>query len=323
MSGKSLVRRVLTGAAVLAAASVAAGCGLVSVISSHARTWVASLPTLQTVVSQAASTGRALTADASIRHLTLYSAALHADMKVDVYLPPGYSAAKRYPVLYLLHGKDGNQDSWMSPVFGDGIDVNLAATRMIRNHQIAPLIIVTPEIDNSYGLNTSKVRRQNVGGYSRGMYETWLDHDLIHYIDAHFSTIPTASGRYIGGYSMGGFAALHLAFTHPNLYSKAGVMSAALWVGGLPEELAWIYPTPAEQAERDPITYAEHHPLHVPVAIIEGTDDPFYYADERLAAVLRQQDTSQVIYRTYPGAHDQTFWRAHAAELLRFFAGTS
>src|SRR5678816_2938037 len=29
-----------------------------------------------------------------------------------VYLPPGYSTARKYPVLYLLHGIGGNENHW-------------------------------------------------------------------------------------------------------------------------------------------------------------------------------------------------------------------
>jgi enterochelin esterase-like enzyme len=30
-----------------------------------------------------------------------------------VYLPPGYSSAKKYPVLYLLHGIGGDEFEWL------------------------------------------------------------------------------------------------------------------------------------------------------------------------------------------------------------------
>lgn len=259
--------------------------------------------------------------DGYVQHLTLHSAALHADMKVDVYLPPGYSTHQKYPVLYLLHGKDGNQDSWLTSWYGGGIHADADATQLIEQRRITPLILVSPEIDNGYGINTS-TKRYNVGGYGRGDYDTYLVHDLVKYIDAHYSTVKKASGRFIGGYSMGGFAALHIAFTHPGMYGKVGVMSAALWVGGLPQELAWIYPTERDKAERDPITFAEDHPLHMPVDILEGESDPFYHADHTLADVLRRTDAGELSYHVYPGGHDQTFWRSHAKELLLFFDAT-
>src|SRR3989338_10186553 len=37
-----------------------------------------------------------------------------------IYLPPGYSAATRYPVLYLLHGIGGNEVSWIGQGSNEG-----------------------------------------------------------------------------------------------------------------------------------------------------------------------------------------------------------
>ncbi len=103
--------------------------------------------------------------------------------------------------------------------------VNAMATALIAEGKIRPLMIVSPEIDNGYGINTS-LTTQSVSGYSRGMYEDYVMKDLIPYVDHHYSTIANKSGRYVGGLSMGGFAALHDSFLHPDVFSKVGVMSA-------------------------------------------------------------------------------------------------
>ncbi|GMA63391.1 alpha/beta hydrolase-fold protein [Alicyclobacillus fastidiosus] len=262
-----------------------------------------------------------LHAPARVQHVTFYSEALHARMKMSVYLPPGYNAKTKYPVLYVLHGKGGNEYSFMtSLVPGRSVGIDKDATELIDEHKIRPLIIVAPELDNSYGVNTGSYRK-DVRGYSRGDYSTYLETDVVHYVDSHYSTVKTADGRYIGGLSMGGFAALHAAFTRPTEYSKVGVMSAALWVGGLPRELSWIYPTAKDQAQRDPITIAEHTRIRMPVDIIEGKQDPFYSADVDLYRVLKAQ-SADVSLHTYRGAHNYIFWRSHAKELLLFFDAT-
>src|ERR1035437_1223768 len=41
--------------------------------------------------------------------------------KAQVYLPPGYSQQKKYPVLYLLHGIAGNEYEWSGYVKGHAI----------------------------------------------------------------------------------------------------------------------------------------------------------------------------------------------------------
>jgi enterochelin esterase-like enzyme len=47
--------------------------------------------------------------------------------KAQVYLPPGYSAEKKYPVLYLLHGIGGNEHEWTGYVKAHALVDNLIA----------------------------------------------------------------------------------------------------------------------------------------------------------------------------------------------------
>lgn len=264
--------------------------------------------------------GCATVPSGTVRHLTFYSKSLQKTMKVDVYLPPGYNKSKTYPVFYLLHGKDANANSWMTTWWrGNSIHANADANRLIANGNIRPIILVSPEIDNGYGVNTAK-RTYSVGDYSRGEYENYIDSDLVRFVDSHFSVSTARRDTYIGGFSMGGFAALMIAFTHQNMYSKVAVMSAALWNGALPSSLSWIYPTAADKIARDPLVIATHTHIGIPVLMVEGKQDPFYYADVNLAGILKAQ-SADVTLHLYPGAHDYGFWRSHANELLEFVDG--
>ena len=56
-----------------------------------------------------------------------------------VYLPPGYSSARKYPVLYLLHGIGGNENHWTQFGKADSILDNLIA-----DNKAVPMIIVMP-----------------------------------------------------------------------------------------------------------------------------------------------------------------------------------
>ncbi len=92
----------------------------------------------------------------NVTQIRFYSHSLKKEMNLAVYLPPGYSNNKKYPVLYLLPGYDANENSWMNGYFGfHGINVNALADQIIRSGQIRPSIIVSPQLDNSYGINTS------------------------------------------------------------------------------------------------------------------------------------------------------------------------
>lgn len=59
--------------------------------------------------------------------------------KAVVYLPPNYSADRKYPVLYLLHGISGNEWEWSGYVHADAVVDNL-----ITADRAVPMIIVMP-----------------------------------------------------------------------------------------------------------------------------------------------------------------------------------
>ena len=130
-----------------------------------------------------------------------------------VYLPPSYADGnKRYPVVYILHG------------FGcDEYDLGLLFEPyegMLRKGTAQEIILVFPNANNKFG-----------GSWYRssptiGDYETYMARELVAHIDATYRTIPQRDSRGITGCSMGGYGAMHLAMTFPDVYSVAAPMSA-------------------------------------------------------------------------------------------------
>ena len=57
----------------------------------------------------------------------------------------------------------------------------------------------------------------------------------------------------------------------------------------------------------------------LPVWIDSGIDDPFHDADAAFASLLRLRGVD-VTYHTWPGGHRASYWRAHMAEYLGFYA---
>ena len=83
------------------------------------------------------------------------SRALKQDMAVSVYLPAGYGehgdSRDSYPVLYMLHGYTGSETTWMP-----GLKLQETADTLIADGSIGPLIIIAPNIDNSYGIDSAE-----------------------------------------------------------------------------------------------------------------------------------------------------------------------
>ena len=242
------------------------------------------------------------------RRITIPSAALAGQAKVCIYLPRGYSEKEKYPVLYALHGYGADERTWIS-----NLGAGRTADRLIGEGRIRPLIIVAPYIDDSWGLNAPGER-----------YEDFLCHELIAYVDGHYSTIALRRGRYIGGVSRGGTTALRLAFTHQDLFGKAGGHSPALWAGEVPGVMNLrVYPNEDLREERDPLRLARARDLRglqVYLDCGEQDDREFQAGCEELDGILRARGIETSLHLG-PGAHDVKYWRPMVEEYMLFYAG--
>ena len=155
---------------------------------------------------------------------------------VVVYTPAGYDQADTttfYPVLYLLHGYGGDQNYWRA-VYGLGNTLD----RMIYDGEIEPMLVVTANAINSLGgsFYTNSPPIDSVGGDSfAGNYEDFIIDELIPLVDNTFNTMADREHRAIAGSSMGGYGALKLSMSHPEMFCATGSMSGpiAFW-GSVP-----------------------------------------------------------------------------------------
>ena len=135
-----------------------------------------------------------------------------------IYLPEEYkNTTNRYPVIYYLHGGNGNQreGQWLM----NEID------RAIKAQKMQPVIIVSVQ-----ALPIGWYCNANVGakGVISGPVENVIIKNLVPYIDAHYRTITNSSGRGLEGWSMGGFGAIRLAFKYPELFGFTSSIAGAL-----------------------------------------------------------------------------------------------
>src|ERR1700749_4416557 len=85
-----------------------------------------------------------------IEQQTVHSATLGKNVKYTIYLPADYSSSDRsYPVVYLLHGYTDDNTGWLQ--FGE---INRLAGKAIAEGAIPPMIIVMPNGDSSFYINS-------------------------------------------------------------------------------------------------------------------------------------------------------------------------
>ncbi|HUH80474.1 MAG TPA: alpha/beta hydrolase-fold protein [Solirubrobacteraceae bacterium] len=128
------------------------------------------------------------------------SASLEGPGSFFVYLPAGYRAgAQRYPVLYLLHGRNGHAEAFLEM----GIQASLDG--LVSRHVIAPMIVVM--VQDAHG----PYNWRDFGSRHSATYVV----EVQELVDRMFRTIPSRAGRAIAGSSMGGFGAMNVALTYP------------------------------------------------------------------------------------------------------------
>jgi enterochelin esterase-like enzyme len=236
---------------------------------------------------------------------TFWSAALNRSMPYNIYLPPGYDedVYSRYPVVYLLHGLGGNQDSWLDH------GIVQQANDLIAAREIPPLIIVAPAGDRGYWVDHAN------GGPRYGSY---ISRDLISFIDKEYRTFAHRDFRAIGGISMGGHGALQLALNNPSTFGVVGAHSVAL----RRKEQAFDFFGDRQYFEaHDPVTLCQKDQGQARQLLIWldiGANDHWYGAAKSFHELLVAQRIPHS-WQVYDGGHDPSYWRRQLPDYLRFY----
>jgi len=152
-------------------------------------------------------------ADCRVFHSTV----LNSPVRYCVFLPASYSTlaakARRYPILYLLHGLGGNEQSMA--VSGEWT----ALQDLRRDKKAGDFLVVAPDGWDTFYINSRD-------GMTR--YGDFFLHEFLPFVERAYRVQPGRAARGITGFSMGGYGALRIAFAHPELFGAVSAHSAAL-----------------------------------------------------------------------------------------------
>jgi S-formylglutathione hydrolase FrmB len=239
-----------------------------------------------------------------------------------VVLPPSFDAdqARRFPVLYFLHGLGDNEQFFIHSGAWNLLE------DMRDKAELGDFLIATPEARASFYINARDGRER---------YEDFLVQEFFPYVEKHYRVAPGRAHRAISGISMGGYGALHLAFRHPQLFSSVSAHSAAL-INKLPTFLAGA--TPDSPRSRvlggvfgnppDPFFWEQNSPIAMArkaslaglkIYFDCGSEDDFGFDSgaRALDRVLTERGIAHE-FHVYPGRHDAAYFAEHLPASLAF-----
>lgn len=149
-----------------------------------------------------------------IQEKNVKSSILGRTVNYTVYLPADYEQSERsYPVVYLLHGYTDDNTAWLQ--FGE---INRYADKAIAEGTIPPMIIVMPDADSSFYINSYDGKEK---------YEDFFVKEFIPAVEKTWRIKNQKRFRGIAGLSMGGYGTMIYALKHPDLFAAAAPLSAA------------------------------------------------------------------------------------------------
>jgi S-formylglutathione hydrolase FrmB len=258
-------------------------------------------------------------AAAEVRPGTFRSEALGREVSYVVDLPPSYggSGDRRYPVVYALHGLFEGSGFWerrgLAPILA----------RLRESGAVPDFLVVAVDGGNSFFVNAPG-----------GRYEDLVKKDLVAHVESTFRVVAGRKGRALLGVSMGGYAALRVAFEEPGLAAAVATHSAML-LEAIPSAergagrwhmaaFTRVFGDPIDPvlwAANDPLAWAgKADPKTVPALFVDcGAEDRYGLAGGH-RALHRTLDERGIAhaFELPPGDHGYEFVRSRLEKGLRF-----
>ena len=196
-----------------------------------------------------------------------------AQRDVYIVLPPGYDqdSARRYPVVYALHGYSIGADQWLK-------EIHMPQTAEGAFAQGTPeMILVFPSSKNEY----------NGAFYANspttGNFENFIAGELVDWVDANFRTLAQPASRGLVGHSMGGYGASRIGVRRADRYGALYLMSpccqSALTSRGLTAADVTAISALEKPADSASLAFNQRGPLAIAAAFSPNPGKPPLYVD--------------------------------------------
>lgn len=260
-----------------------------------------------------------------IEQKTVKSAILGRDVRYTIYLPVDYDRAERtYPVVYLLHGFTDDNTGWLQ--FGE---INRYADKAIADGTIPPMIIVMPNGDSSWYINSYDGKEK---------YEDFFVKEFMPSIEKTYRIKSQKQYRGIAGLSMGGYGSLIYALKYPDLFAAAAPLSAGVFsddeLVAMPDKnygivLGPLFGPGLKAKERLNQSWYSNSVLKIVETKsaddlkkvrywIDCGDDDFLTIGNCLLHIALTEKKVPHEFRVRDGTHNWTYWRTGITDALQF-----
>jgi enterochelin esterase-like enzyme len=256
---------------------------------------------------------------------TVKSTLLNRTVNYTIYLPADYDRSERtYPVVYLLHGYTDDNTGWLQ--FGE---INRYADKAIADGTIPPMIIVMPDADSSFYINSYDGKER---------YEDFFIKEFMPAVEKAYRVKAEKRYRGVAGLSMGGYGTLIYSLKYPELFAAAAPLSAAVSddnaILSMPD-ISWnrifaqLYGRGLSGRDRLTKAWYDNSILKIiesktPEELkkvrywIDCGDDDFLTKGNCLLHIALIDKQVPHEYRVRDGAHNWTYWRTGITDALQF-----
>jgi enterochelin esterase-like enzyme len=260
-----------------------------------------------------------------------------APRHVDVWLPPGYTAARRYAVLYMHDGQmlydagtTWNQQAWNVPAVAapllargavrDFIVVGVWNTGKTRFAEYFPQGFLRHVKDGPARLMLQERALQ--GPPLSDAYLRFLVTELKPAIDARYATDRSREATFVAGSSMGGLISVYAVTEYPGVFGGAAALSTH-WIGGF--ERNDQVPAAALAYLREKLPAPGRHRLYMDRGTAE-LDAQYDQAQLRIDALMEERGYTAPFFvsRVFEGAgHNERAWAERLHIPLAHLLGTA
>lgn len=218
--------------------------------------------------------------------------------------------------IYLLHGHGGCDSDWL---------YNSPLPQLAMQYHVN---FIMPAAENWFYLD---------GEASDRKYCRFVGEELVAYTRKAFGLSERMEDTFIGGYSMGGFGAIHTALSYPDTFYKVMGLSNALIIydikgmkeGERNEVADYCYyrmvfgdlakvDTGTNNPEQLILTLQEQGKRIPPMYLAIGTED-FLYQNNQIFKKFLEEHQVNFTYSEGPGNHDFMFWNEHLPKAVEWF----